>query len=914
MSKSKKEELILRIARESLGCMTAIAKLATEALRPRSSKGASAPISRNPLNDSRADDNRQRISSEVQMSFEVLKDDPLSARVDYTDTENQKHTIFVAQRPPGPVSDFTVASYGSGWGELAEASAGDEVCVKIKDIEHWFTVDSVTMINPVNEKQRWDSRDSKVDILNSKPSIVTSLYKILGFAEQVQDDDSVDPWRAAIEADPPRRKFLERLALRRQSILTRMQGRILRLPINSQCFLSGPPGTGKTTTFIKRLGQKSDPLVLNDTNDDIRLVKQVEEETGELHNDNWIMFLPKELLRQFVNEAFARERLPAGEERIKTWGKFRNKIALSNLRLLKTGTSGSFDFHEQEDHLDSGTMKQTEWYDDFRTYLDHSNLKDIKGLRSDAEWLAKRESEDLRNVGIRLGDALSGEFKKNLYSNTTRVIEPFATDIRVAIKSRTEDIKRILNRAGNVLTKADPNFPEQLHDEVKRQLATVSNETPDNDDAETEQDDEDDEISTPRSGQPISMRYVGERLDSALKALASTKVTGRPISKRSRHNKLLTWLGKERIPADEDMITLGNLLAERRRLRRFEGLGQKFVQNIAVKYRRFRTEMTKKKCWYTNKTVKSSDIHWRELDLVVLAVLQVANEILESYRRSATAELPREGLLFSILRLQKAQVFVDEATDFSAIQLACMYEISHPALRSFFMCGDINQRLSPWGIKSYETLKWISPRIKHAIIDVSYRQTRPLVDLAEEIALLEESNPTKIRSPDELKGEDVKPVWQTHLKRPDQVAEWMKHRIHEMQQILNTDKTSDHVFPTIAVLVNEEKFVKPLASELGKHLKEFNRSVTACIDGEIKGDDEEIRVFHIEHIKGLEFEAVFFVDLDKTVTNHPTLFKYYLYVGATRARSFLGITFHDEIPDRLDPIKKHFEGDWSKFV
>ena len=914
MSKSKKEELILRIARESLGCMTAIAKLATEALRPRSSKGASAPISRNPLNDRRADDNRQRISSEVQLSFEVLKDDPLSARVDYTDTEDQKHTIFIAQRPPGAVSDFTVASYGTGWGELAEASAGDEVCVKIKDVEHWFIVDNVTILNPINEKQRWDSRNSKVDILNSNPSIVESLFKLLGLSEQAQDDVSVDLWPKEIEEKPPLREFRASLALPGQSILDPPQGHIFRLPINAQCFLSGPPGTGKTTTLIKRLGQKTDQRVLEATDDDLQLVKQVEVETAKPHESNWIMFLPKELLRQFVNEAFARERLPAGEERIKTWERFRNKIALTNLRLLKTGTRGSFDFHEHEAHLDSNTMKQTEWYDDFRTYLDLSNLKDIKSLRSDAKWLAKRDSEDLRSIGIRLGDSLSGESRKNLYSNTIRTVEPFATDIRLAIKSRTEDINRILMRADNALIKADANFPDQLRDEVKRQLATDSSETHDNDDAEIEQGDEDDEISTPRSGQPVSMKYARERLGNALKTLAETKITGRPISKRSQHNKLLTWLGRERFPADDDMNVLGNLLAERRRLRRFEGLGQRFVRNIAGKYKRFRTEMTKENRWYTNKIVKPSDIHWRELDLVVLAVLQVANEILESYRRSATADLPKEGLLSSILRLQKAQVLVDEATDFSAIQLACMYEISHPAMRSFFLCGDINQRLSPWGIKSYEALKWISPRIKHEIIDMSYRQTRHLIDLAEEIALLGESSATKIRSPGHLKGEGVEPVWKSNLHGPDQIAEWMKHRIREIEKILNTDQMSDHVFPTTAVLVNDEELVKPLASELDKHLKEFNRSVTACIDGEIKGDDEEIRVFHIEHIKGLEFEAVFFVDLDQTVTNHPTLFKYYLYVGATRARSFLGITFRDEIPDQLDPLKKHFEEDWSKFV
>lgn len=51
-----------------------------------------------------------------------------------------------------------------------------------------------------------------------------------------------------------------------------------------------------------------------------------------------------------------------------------------------------------------------------------------------------------------------------------------------------------------------------------------------------------------------------------------------------------------------------------------------------------------------------------------------------------------------------------------------------------------------------------------------------------------------------------------------------------------------------------------------------------------------MRVFSIEHIKGLEFEAVFFADVDRLAEAQPELFDRYIYVGATRAATFLGLT------------------------
>ena len=81
-----------------------------------------------------------------------------------------------------------------------------------------------------------------------------------------------------------------------------------------------------------------------------------------------------------------------------------------------------------------------------------------------------------------------------------------------------------------------------------------------------------------------------------------------------------------------------------------------------------------------------------------------------------------------------------------------------------------------------------------------------------------------------------------------------------------------------------------LASALNSELGQTNLRAKAYSGGDAIGQTQDVRVFSIEHIKGLEFEAVFFVDVDRLAVEKPDLFNRYVYVGATRAATFLGLT------------------------
>ena len=91
----------------------------------------------------------------------------------------------------------------------------------------------------------------------------------------------------------------------------------------------------------------------------------------------------------------------------------------------------------------------------------------------------------------------------------------------------------------------------------------------------------------------------------------------------------------------------------------------------------------------------------------------------------------------------------------------------------------------------------------------------------------------------------------------------------------------------------------------------MNIQAVACSKGMVKGQAGDVRILEVEHIKGLEFEAVFFMDIDMLNVSQPDLFDRYVYVGATRAATFLGLTCSgDGLPSTMNSVVNLFEQHW----
>lgn len=89
----------------------------------------------------------------------------------------------------------------------------------------------------------------------------------------------------------------------------------------------------------------------------------------------------------------------------------------------------------------------------------------------------------------------------------------------------------------------------------------------------------------------------------------------------------------------------------------------------------------------------------------------------------------------------------------------------------------------------------------------------------------------------------------------------------------------------------------------------------ACFGGKVLGTKAKVRIFNVKFIKGLEFEAVFFTSVDEMARNEPGLVDKNLYVGLTRARNFLAVTYKKHFPRSIDFIKPHFHsGTWQSLL
>lgn len=903
MNKTNKEAVIEDIARHSLDCIEKVAADAENARAAHKRGDARVFTTINTLNSPQAVNSIGSISDSEAEAIAALIQQPVIARVHFLDENDEEETIFITRTTPRSVPGYKIASYRSDLGKIASLAAGDEGSFKFGARERDLLIDSRALLKPERTSSGWDSRETEIDIRDLGRFTVGSLREILTPEGEIEEGDLEALWNDDSDenvVEGVRRAIITHMGLRDQPILDRHQDEIFRMPINTKCFLSGPPGTGKTTTLIRRLGQKTDRQALQESPQELRLIEQVEAETNTPHETSWVVFSPTELLRQYVKEAFAREGLAASDTHIRTWEEFRREIARDEFKLLRTSSgSGPFVERRAQDYLKDEIADEASWYDDFRSYLDTSVSEE---LRADAKWLAARPADDLTTIGQKLSEDLDTP-RKDIYAHALRNVTELVPDIREAISERSEAISRLLAKARNALVYEDHNFPNILREEISRQLSNAPQPAEDIDDFEDALDDEDQATEEPQPGRPVSRQQALVRFERALKAIARARLAKRTVSEKSQDGMLLAWLGEKRIPSDEDLAELGKLLLEQTRLRKFERLERLFLRGIAPKYKRFRAERVKTSRWYEAAPTKPSDIFWKELDLVVLAALQIANELLGHYRRHAESSLPEGGFLGSVRAMQRAQVLIDEATDFSRIQLAAMHEIAHPTSSSFFLCGDINQRLTSWGLKTNEALDWITKGIERKSITVSYRQSQRLVELAKDVASLGGSQAEDIILPDRLDAEGLSPVWQDALNDHEKVSDWLTNRIHEIDRMLQRSTT-------IAVLVNEEADVEPLALALNDRLEEISLSAVACKDGKVVGNDRDVRVFDIRHIKGLEFEAVFFIGLDETIAKHPDLFAKFLYVGATRAANYLGVTFTQSIPGQVAMLAPHFQKDW----
>ena len=693
--------------------------------------------------------------------------------------------------------------------------------------------------------------------------------------------------------DGVRRSVITKMGLRDQPILDQYQDEIFRLPLDKRLLILGPPGTGKTTTLIRRLGQKLDTTFLEEGEQ--QLVEMVASAQGSTHANSWMMFTPTELLKQYLKEAFARENVPASDLRIRTWQDYRRELARNIFGVLRTASGGgTFVLKDGLRSLSEAALdRPIQWFDDFDAWQRKAYLQE---LHEAATLLCDAKAPEVLTIGARLQDILSRAADGALATMFGSLAAEI-TKVQSLVTSLKEGSDTKIKAALNLQLNRNRAFLDELARVIDSlQLAQAT----DSDDQDDPDIDDEDDSTFPRTGRAAALNAFMQ----AVRAQARTFASKRTVSKTSRNGKVIEWLG-DRGLTEADRAEVGASLLVQASARRFVNPVKRYLDGLPKRYRAFRREPQQSNTWYRHEGFEARDIHPLELDIVLLAILRAAGDLISRPNVQRDIDSPAWSSLQPILGHYRNQILVDEATDFSPIQLASMAALAHPRLRSFFACGDFNQRLTTWGARSTDELRWVYADFDIKEISVSYRQSKQLNDLARAMIRTVGGTEQNASLPSRMDNVGVAPTLLENAPSADAIVGWLANRIREIERFVGQ-------LPSIAILVNAEDDVVPLAEALNAKLIEDNIQVVACREGQAVGQESNVRVFDIQHIKGLEFEAVFFVGIDQLAASHPTLFDKYLYVGTTRAATYLGVTCQGTLPSTIENLRLHFCRDWQQ--
>lgn len=831
-------------------------------------------------------ENLSRTMHTVHESNAHLTREPAIARVVVHDHRGQERVYYICRT--APVTGIkNLASYRAPVGRLAALPIGDSIVIPNGDE---LEVVAKATLRPVKQQDGWDSKPSVIDTDSFGPITVTSLRD---FVQSMDEAQNVEDILEQIQAEEKlsqalveglQRAVITKMGLRDQPILNSIQDEIFRLPLDRQLILLGPPGTGKTTTLIRRLGQKLDLDFL--TEDEQERVKSITSADRLPHSESWLMFTPTKLLRLYLKEAFAREQVPAPDARIQTWDDFRWQVSKNVFGILRGATgSGLFVMRPESGHLaDDALSNAIGWFEDFSKWqyeeYQREMLEAVNALASSTMDGAKTLAENLLK-------ALNGGGWNALVAEAPR-----AHGLVSGIKGSSDE--RIAN-ALKAQMKVNPKFIDELALFIDS-LGQESESDSDADDDDSLEDDEQEVALTPKTK---AINQYKQALRSQARALAAK----RSLNKSSVVAKTIAWIG-DRSLLDSELIEIGKALNTQANAKRFINPIHRYITGFHRRYRKFRKLRQYEGLWYHAAGIEARDIHPLELDVILLAILRASIPFLSRNQVVQRLDEPLWSPLKPVYELFRNQVLVDEATDFSPIQLACMAALAHPRSRSFFACGDFNQRLTTWGARDSDEIKWIAQGLDFQSVNIAYRQTRQLNSFARGIIAAVGGTDAIVELPKDVDNEGVPPALLERSGDLSSLALWLGGRLREIERFVGQ-------MPSTAIFVNAEEDVAPLAEQLDRVLLEHNLRVVACSKGQVVGQDSDIRVFDIQHIKGLEFEAVFFIGVDRLAKKQPSLFDKFLYVGATRAATYLGITCEQSLPQNIEALRPQFVSDWS---
>ena len=689
------------------------------------------------------------------------------------------------------------------------------------------------------------------------------------------------------EFEQQQRYIRESTELRMQPILDPEQETIKRAKIlDGMLIIDGGPGTGKTTTLIQRINFLT-AVTIGEYREDLS-----PEVINELEG-SWRFFSPSRLLKQFLKNSMDSEGLNSNDQYTKVWSDYLNEV-FKKYTLFNPATQNPFikahGFSESVFPKDSFILlKLFEMIKDAVLVDVKKRLNRVIDSKIDGlSWSEKGES---------LKRKAKSALKMNSVEEFIKQFEDWKKKERDAIKDDLEELNEKLNRlSARIEIRVKEKKPE-LYQEITDHLQERFEKRFDVDpDEEEDEDDFDAEDSVIQTFNPQLERSRFFRQLTTAKALRSLK---KGFSKR----KVLKDWGDELEFAFEniDLTEIGELIYFRTFTNKMiAGGGTAVLSRIPAVYKQIRSDIVDflEKHGYKNERFRDliekdrKRIHTDEMNLVLWFI----NQTIKNLRKESptTYNQLEHNYVTGFKEEVRSVIAVDEATDFSPLELATISSFSDPRFNSVTLSGDLMQRMTASGIADWGALDRLFPEAQVERLTVSYRQSPTLLELASQLY----ENVTGVK-PDfkayipKSKGEPKPVVVQNESS--EEISDWLEN------QIIGVYSAYGNSIPSVAIFAESDEAVIKIAKALQESDRLLDVGITvrhSTSDSELV-PDAQVCVYNIKNIKGLEFEAVFFANIDCLDVPNDELLQKYLYVGLSRAAYHLGVSYKKELPVSL---------------
>ncbi len=811
------------------------------------------------------------LSPQQETQFNMLRNEPVRARVvARNETTDRELEIFVcpampptgAGRPsplqlpsdPRELRGRRFASEMSPMGRMASYPPGDVFVWKKAE----FTV---------LESEVYDCKvtngvpDSSNTVVRHEDRPTVTLPALRAFLEENTDTEVV----AGIV-----RTTNTELGLR-NPIVDKTQAEIACQAIDSVIVMLGAPGTGKTTTLAKRLRQKTYAEGLDEEETEI-----VEAAEAAGMRDDWILFTPSDLLKQYLVRSLDKTVSKEAGSKITTWTDYRAQL----LKGIFSWIQEAGDSVKTEVLTAAARRSPLLVSEAFEAFERRLLSSDVRNFCAD---LRQASDESLRQWAASLSQR-AGVKRVKLSEVFCEIYDAsdFLSACRHSIHQASQTaLKQFVDEA----EASSVQFHDRWVSFLQSQKAAP----------------EVMEESAETGRRPGDAELIAT-LAAYCRALSQGKTVPEGVTaERVQFLQLV-------LPDEKAAKAVGRLLLEKAAIDQLLRLPGSWLRRSVRRWKQFRQKdrEAKKPKWFVKAKGRTGGLSPLEVDHLMLHHLKTLQDFLSDRRLQtrfgAKIKPDVDALCFKM-------VFADEFTDFSPVQLAVMRRLAHPKLQSFFASGDFNQCLAPDGIQDKAQLLAVLPEAEIKPLEKVYRQSRTLHDFAQKlleafgVRSLSKScvNPEFANQPDL----ELRPKLAHSVSGLDEEVHWVAESLAELFA-----RCGDTV-PSVAVFVPDREQVMPMADRLKEAdiVKSRGLAVEGCPDGVLSRSDVRIGVYPTDCVKGLEFEAALLTGIDTMERQDRRLFGTRLYVAATRAVRFFGVSCR-KLPPRLESLRDQFCEHW----